>query len=119
NLSDENNLGDASFNGSFTSKLAHWVAIHLAATAQTVVASELDPQVKWSRLRELCAAIYRLRRGDFDSDRLTVERQWLALEQSNTGQKREKEFWDWVQRPDIRQKLFPEKGEPGLSEETI
>jgi len=118
NLNDDEILADKSLKDKFTAQLAHWVAIQLAATARVVIAAETDPQIKWSRLRELCAAIYRLRRGDFDSERLAIDHQWLALEKSNTHQQREKDFWEWVERHDIREKLFPDK-DKGLSPETL
>ena len=64
-----------------------WVTL---ATAQTMIASESNPQIKWSRLRELCSAIYRLRRGDFDAARLSLDQQWLEFEKSSTDQQRER-----------------------------
>jgi len=47
--------------------------------------------------------IARLRRGDLHQERISLDRDWLALEQSN---------------PDIHQKLFPDR-EGGLSPETL
>jgi hypothetical protein len=118
NLEDAHGLGDNSLKNEFTAKLSHWIAIHLAATAQTIIAAEPNPQIKWARLRELCSAIYRLRRGDFDAERLSLDQQWLEFEKSSRDHQREKDFWDWVQRPDIRKKLYPDP-EPGLSPETL
>ena len=36
----------------------------------------------------------------------------------NTAQKKEQEFWAWTERPNIREKLFPDR-EAGLSPETL
>ncbi len=62
--------------------------------------------------------MYRLRRGDLIAERLTIEREWLALEFSNTAQQREKDFWLWTEHPEVREKLFPDKAH-GLSPETL
>jgi len=118
NLDDENALGQKALAGPLTAKLARWVAVHLAATAQSLIAHEEDSETRWLRLRELCAHVSRLRRGDLFSERLSIDREWLALEKLNSDHAREKEFWKWTEHPDIREKLFPEK-EPGISPETL
>jgi hypothetical protein len=117
-LRDESALGDKALTEQFTRKLAQWVAIQYAASAQALVAAETDPQIKWSRLRHLCADVCRLRRGYLLAERLEVEREWLALEKSNTEQEREKLFWAWTDRPDISAKLRPDQ-KRGLSEEAL
>ena len=116
-LEDEHNLGHKSLTAPLAEKLAHWVALHFAACAQTIT-TEQNPQKKWARLHELCLDITRLRRCDLHAEQLAVDREWLALEKSNTEDQREKDFWKWTERPDIRQKLFPDK-EGGLSPETL
>ena len=73
---------------------------------------------RWARLREICADIARLRQSELFAERLELDRAWLAFEQSNTAQKKEQEFWAWTERPDIREKLFPNR-ERGLSPETF
>ncbi len=118
NLDDENALGHKDLTGPLTAKLAHWVAVHLAASAQAMVAQEEDPKTRWLRLGELCSQLSRLRRGDIFSERLSLEHERLALEKLNTDDEREKAFWKWTERPDIREKLFPDK-DHGLSPETL
>ncbi len=118
NLDDENALGHKDLTGALTAKLARWVAVHLAASAQAMVAQEEDPKTRWLRLGELCSQLSRLRRGDLFSERLSIDRDWLALEKLNTDDEREKAFWKWTERPDIREKLFPDK-DHGLSPETL
>ena len=66
----------------------------------------------------MCADISRLRHGDHQAERLSLDREWLALEASNSAALREKEFWKWTERPDIREKLFPDR-DHGLSPETL
>ena len=86
--------------------------------ANSIVSAENDPLIKWDRLRQLCIDIARLRRGDLHQERICLDRDWLALEQSNTAHQREIDFWKWTERPDIHQKLFPDR-EGGLSLETL
>ncbi len=117
-LQDENALGDKALTSAFNDKLAQWVSIHYAATAQALVASQLDPETKWSRLRQLCADVSRLRRGDVHAERLKLDRERLALEQSKAEELREEDFQAWLQRPEIQAKYFP-KQKRGLSRETL
>jgi hypothetical protein len=107
-------------SGHLADKLARWLGLQYAAAAQALVASEAKPQTRWARLRELCSDVTRLRRAELYSDRLDLERQWLALEQSNSGVQKEKEFWTWLEKPEIREKLhdYVPKQE-GLSPETL
>src|SRR2546427_4174833 len=54
NLDDEHGLGDKSPKGAFTPRFSHWVALHLAATAQAVLAVQEDPEIRWARLGQVC-----------------------------------------------------------------
>jgi|ERR1044071_1093122 3-hydroxymyristoyl/3-hydroxydecanoyl-(acyl carrier protein) dehydratase len=118
NLEDDTALGQKELAGDLTAKLARWVAIHLAASAQAMVAYEEDPKLRWTRLGELCNRLARLRRGDLSSQRLSLDHERLELEKLNTDEEREKAFWEWTKRSDIHEKLFPNK-EKGLSPETL
>src|SRR5882672_11364867 len=118
NLQDEHALGDKALTGPFNDKLAHWVSIQYAAAAQALLAAQLDPHSKWSRLSQLCADVSRLRRGDLYAQRLDIERQWLALEQANTDQQREKDFQVWLMRPEIQEKFNP-KHKRGISKQAL
>ena len=118
NLNDKNALGQNALSGPLTGKLAHWAAVHLAAFGQAMVAQEENAETRWARLREFCAQLSRLRRGDLFSERLSIERERLAVQNLNADHNREKEFWKWTERPDIREKLFPDK-DHGLSPETL
>jgi hypothetical protein len=118
NLEDQTALAQKQLTGDLTAKLARWVAIHLAASAQAMVAYEEDPKLRWARLGDLCNRLARLRRGDLSSQRLSLDHERLELEKLNTDEEREKAFWEWTKRPDIHEKLFPDK-EKGLSPETL
>ena len=98
--------------------MALWLSLQYALAARALVQTAVDPPARWVRLREICADIARLRRSDLFAERLELDRAWLAFEQSNTAQKKEKDFWAWTERPDIREKLFPDR-EAGLSPETL
>jgi hypothetical protein len=118
NLQDDTALGQKELTDDLTAKLARWVAIHMAASAQSMIAYEEDPKLRWARLGDLCNRLARLRHGELSSQRLSLDHEWLELEKLNTDQEREKAFWKWTERPDIHEKLFPNK-EKGLSPETL
>ena len=109
---------DKDLTEGFNQKLAQWTSIHLGATAQALIAQEEDSERKWSRLRQLCIDITRLRRSDFIAGRLDIDRQRLELERKKCEGDFEDLFWKWTQRPDIRAKLWPKKKE-GISKETL
>ena len=117
-LDDENSFGHKALGGSLTEKLARWAAIQLAANAQAIVANEENPELKWRRLGEFCAQVARLRRDEIASQRLALSRERLELDKLNTDAEQEKTFWKWTERPDIHEKLFPNR-EKGLSPETL
>jgi hypothetical protein len=117
NLDDKQGLADPALIGPFTNKLCRWIALHLAATAQSLIVSEDNLEAKWNRLNQLANVLSRLRHGDLYSERLSLDREWLDLDKSNALVRRDQEFWKWTEREDIRQKLYPE-GE-GLSPETL
>jgi hypothetical protein len=99
---DENGPADQELAGPISDKLVRWAAIQYAATAQALLASQDDPAAHWSRLREFCADVARLRRSDLAADRVGLDRERLALKKTNDLAKKEEEFWAWTKRPDIR-----------------
>jgi hypothetical protein len=121
NLGDENSLGDKSLTADFSEKLARWLILRFAAAAQNLAASEPDPRRQWHRLHELCADVSRLRRGDLYLQRLTLQRDTLAVRQTNSAYLREKQFWQWADRPDVKEKLHAicEKKPAGFTEQEL
>jgi len=115
-LDDVKTLDKKNSAASFAEKLAHWLALYYAGIVRATM-TETNPELRWARLRELCADVTRLRRGELFAQRISLERERLALEHSKAQQKTEEEFWKWTEREDIRAKLYPE-GE-GLSPETL
>src|SRR6266568_3622712 len=73
-LDDEHSLGDKALASAFSEKLARWLILRFAAAAQNLPASEPNPRVQWARLRELCADVARLRRGDLYAQHLGIQR---------------------------------------------
>jgi len=59
-----------------------------------------------------------LRRGDHSAARLQLDREELDSLRANSKTQKEKEFREWIQRPEIRRELFPERT-GGFSSETL
>jgi hypothetical protein len=81
-------------------KLLLWTQLQYIAMARHIDA-EPDPDRKWSALRHFANDISRLRRSTLADDYLQIQRDWLALSQSNSTEKKELEFCKWIKRPDI------------------
>jgi len=79
NLQEKIVSGDPLTCAQVNERLARLLAIQYAGSAQTFVACEPNRLTKWSRLRQLCANIARLRRIDLSADRLLLDRDRLAL----------------------------------------
>jgi hypothetical protein len=118
NLDDQSNPNAQTASSPSTGRMALWLCLQYALASRTLVRSTVDQPARWARLREICADIARLRRGDLFAERLEIDRAWLAFEESNTAQKKEQDFWAWTERTDIREKLFPNR-DRGLSPETL
>jgi hypothetical protein len=95
-------------HSSLTAKLLLWTQLQYTTMARHIDA-ETDPDRKWTALRQFANDISRLRRSTLSDDYLQIQRDWLSLGQSNTADKKEKEFWKWTTRPDIEKKLFPDR----------
>lgn len=110
--------------GSVTEVVAGWLSAQYATAAHEKLAGTHGPQ-RWEILRAFMQDWSLLRRGDHQAGRLRIERERLQLERetlewqrANSAVQKEKEFREWVQRPDIRAGLFPgRKG--GISPETM
>ena len=56
-----------------------------------------------------CHPVPALRRGDLSAERLLLEQNRLALLESASQEQREKLFWEWVARPEVQAKLYPQR----------
>src|SRR6266404_1408251 len=76
-LQDKDSLGHKDLGQTSGATLVQWVAIQYAAAAKAIVSSELDPKIKWARLRELCADVTHLHRAELTAERVGHEGFWV------------------------------------------
>lgn len=86
-----------------TDTLALWLAARYAVATRQV--SQAEGAKGWRALRELCADVVELRRGDHSAERLRLEREHLAATRYRQHEERVKELWEWSQQPKIREFL--------------
>jgi hypothetical protein len=86
-----------------TDTLAAWLAARYAVATRQLAATE--GVAHWRRLRELCADLAELRRGDHSAERLRLEREHLALARERTERERIEAFMAWADRPEVRERL--------------
>jgi hypothetical protein len=101
---------------SLTAKLLLWTQLQYTTMARHIDA-ETDPERKWTALRQFSNDISRLRRSSLADDYLQIQRDWLALSQSNSSEKKELEFCKWINRPDIADAIKNKKR--GLTREHL
>ena len=79
-----------------TETLALWTAARYAVASRRV--AETEGPEGWRLLRELCADLVELRRGDHSAERLRIEREQLELNRTREHEKTEEEFWAWARK---------------------
>jgi hypothetical protein len=77
-----------------TETLALWTAARYAVATRRV--AETEGPEGWRLLRELCADLVELRRGDHSAERLRMEREQLELDRKREREKTEEELWAWA-----------------------
>lgn len=77
-----------------TDKLALWLAARYAVATRR--AAETEGAEGWRLLRELCADIVELRRGDHSAQRLRMERDRFDFERESERKRTEEEFHAWA-----------------------
>ena len=110
--------GDSS-SGALTEKLAQWATLRFAALAHNFASFTDDPETELRLLRDFCADILMLRRGDLSAGRLALEQARLAAEQAKSDQEQEKHFWEWTKRPDIQARLYPHRDPDQIRREVV
>ncbi len=88
-------------------KLSRWLSLRYATTARALATAQAGSPKSLRDLRDFSLFVMALRRGELSAARLALQQQRLNLELSQTDQAKEKEFWAWTQRPDVRAKLYP------------
>ena len=86
-----------------TDTLALWLAARYAVATRQV--TQAEGAEGWRLLRELCADVVELRRGDHSAERLRLEHEQLAVTRQRTQRERVEEFWKWVSDPEVREQI--------------
>ncbi len=103
--------------GSVTDTVAAWLASqYLLAAKEKLTATEGTDRL--AMLRTFVQDWALLRRGDHAAARLQLDREELDWQRASSQAQKEKEFREWIKRPEIRAELFPELAR-GLSPETL
>ena len=102
---------------SITDAAADWVGPrYLLAAREKLAAASGEEQ--WDVLRGMMQDVAYLRRGEYWSARMQLAREKFVWMKANCKLEKEKEFRTWLERPDIKDEIFP-KNSGGLSPEAI
>jgi hypothetical protein len=103
--------------GSVTETVSGWLAIEYVIAARARLAQRKGgPRLKI--LRDIVHDWAILQRGERSAARLKLDCETLDWLRSNSQSAKEKQFWEWVKRPDIHRKLYPRR-KAGISKKTI
>ena len=103
--------------GPVTDAVAAWLAPqYFVAVQEKLAAAEGAGRLEVLRTFMHDWAI--LRRGDHSAARLQLDREELEWQRTHSQAQKEKEFRDWIQRPEIRKEFMPDLRR-GLSQETL
>ena len=103
--------------GSVTDVVADWLAPqYLLAAREKLIGTHGTSH--WAILRAMVEDLTLLRRGDHSAARLQLDREELEWQRANSQSQREKEFREWLKRPEVRAEVFPEAVR-GISAETL
>ena len=103
--------------GSVTDAVAAWLAPQYLLAAREKL-NATDGTGRLEILRTFLHDWTLLRRGDHSAARLQLDREELEWQRANGKLEKEKEFREWIQRPEVREELFPERT-GGFSKETL
>lgn len=103
--------------GSVTDAVAAWLAPQYLLAAREKL-SATHGAGRFEVLRTFVHDWAMLRRGDHSAARLQLDREELEWQRANGKLQKEKEFCEWIQRPEVRDEFLP-KIKPGLSKETL
>lgn len=103
--------------GSVTDAVAAWLAPQYLLAAREKL-SAADGAGRLELLRTFLHDWSLLRRGDHSAARLQLDREELDWQRANGKLQQEKEFREWIQRPEIRREFLPDLTR-GISAETL
>lgn len=90
-----------------TDTLALWLTARYAVATRQVNAA--DGVAGWRQLRELCADVVELRRGDHSAERLRLEREALEQQRQHSEEKMKERFLVWVKQPENHETIYGRK----------
>ena len=103
--------------GSITDAVADWLAPQYLLAAREKL-SGTEGARRWEILRSFVQDWAMLRRGEHSAARLQLDREELDWQRANSKLQKEKEFREWIQRPEVRAEFFPEHT-GGIRPETL
>jgi len=103
--------------GSITDAVADWLAPQYLLAAREKL-SGTEGAMHWEILRAFVQDWAMLRRGEHSAARLQLDREELDWQRANNQTQKEKEFREWLKRPEIRKEFFPERT-GGIRPETM
>jgi len=104
-------------SGSVTDAVSAWLAPQYLLAAREKLETK-SGDGRFDVLRTFLHDWAALRRGDHSAARLQLDREELDWLRANSQSQKEKEFREWIQRPEVRQEFLPELTR-GLSAETL
>lgn len=117
NMANESAQLQSALGAPVTDIAVGWLASQYTTAAHEKLATANGAE-RWEVLRAVVQDLTLLRRGDHSAARLQLEREELELQRASSQTQMEKEFWEWLKRPEIRDKVFPNK-ERGFTQETL
>jgi hypothetical protein len=97
----------AAAGGSVTDAVAAWLAPqYLLAAREKLTAT--DGAGRFEVLRIFMQDWAMLRRGDHSAARLQLDREELDWQRASSKTQKEKDFREWIQRPEVRREFPPE-----------
>jgi len=103
--------------GSVTDAVAAWLAPQYLLAARAKLTASADAG-QFEVLQTFLHDWALLRRGDHSAARLQLDREELDWQRANSQSQKEKEFREWIQRPEVRREFLPELTR-GISKETL
>lgn len=107
----------ATAGGSVTDAVAAWLAPQYLLAAREKL-SAVDGAGRLEVLRTFLHDWSLLRRGDHTAARLQLDREELDWQRASSAAQKEKDFREWIKRPEIRRELFPQRM-GGITPETL
>jgi hypothetical protein len=98
--------------------MARFLSVNMALELQRLDAMPDGPE-KSKTWREMLGSLVLLRRGNFQGERLVLEREKIGLRREWHKKEREAEFWQWSQQPENRGKILQSLLTPEQNKEEI